>query len=94
MRTKEIKFGMTPSHPGAFIRTEALEERGLTVAKAARILGVRRAALADLLDENASLSPGMARRVERAFGFRADLLLRMQAWHETVRMRARADETE
>ena len=37
-----IKMGMTPPHPGTFIRIEALEELGLSVAAAARILGVRR----------------------------------------------------
>ena len=48
---------MTPSHPGAFIRLEVIEEFGLNVAAAARILGVRRATLSDLVNGNASLSP-------------------------------------
>ena len=39
--TGGIKIGMTPSHPGAFIRIEAVEEFRLSVAAAARILGVR-----------------------------------------------------
>ncbi|MCY4614584.1 MAG: hypothetical protein OXB94_13325 [Nitrospira sp.] len=42
MTSGGIKMGMTPPHPGAFIRIEALEELGLSVA-AARILVVRRA---------------------------------------------------
>ena len=92
MSTGGIKIGMTPSHPGAFIRFEVIEELGLSVAAAARILGVRRATLSDLLNGNASLSPEMALRVEKAFGVSMDLLLRMQAWHDTTRMRARADE--
>ena len=36
-----IKMGTTPPHPGTFIRIEALEELGLSVAAAARLLGVR-----------------------------------------------------
>ena len=36
-----IGTGMTPPHPGTFIRTEALEEPGLSVPAAARIPGVR-----------------------------------------------------
>jgi len=92
MSTGGIRIGMTPSHPGAFIRIEAIEEFGLTVAEAARILGVRRATLSDLVNGNASLSPEMALRVEKAFGLSMDLLLRMQAWHDAARMRARADE--
>ncbi len=87
-----IKMGMTPSHPGAFIRLEVIEEFGLNITAAARILGVRRATLSDLVNGNASLSPEMALRVEKAFGLSMDLLLRMQAWHDATRMRARADE--
>ena len=87
-----IKMGMTPSHPGAFIRIEVIEEFGLSVAAAARILGVRRATLSDLVNGNASLSPEMAMRVEKGFGVSMDLLLRMQAWYDATQMRARADE--
>ena len=90
--TDGIKIRMTPSHPGAFIRIEAVEEFGLSVAEAARILGVRRATLSDLLNGSASLSPEMAMRVEKAFGLSMDLLLRMQAWYDATQMRARADE--
>ena len=38
------------------------------MAAAARILGVRRATLSDLVNGNASLSPEMALRVEKALG--------------------------
>ena len=92
MSSDGIRMGMTPLHPGAFIRLEAIEEFGLNVTAAARILGVRRATLSDLLNGNASLSPEMALRVEKGFGLSMDLLLRMQAWHDATRMRARADE--
>ncbi len=77
---------------GTFIRIEALEEPGLSVSAAARVLGVRRATLSDLVNGNASLSPEMALRVEKAFGLSMDLLLRMQTWHDATRMRARADQ--
>ena len=92
MTSGDTKMGMTPPHPGTFIRIEALEELGLSVSAAARILGVRRATLSDLVHGRASLSPEMALRVEKAFGLSMDLLLRMQAWHDATRMRARADE--
>ena len=83
---------MTPSHPGDFIRTEVLEDLGLSVTQAAQILGVRRATLSDLLNGHASLSPEMALRIEKAFQVSMDLLLRMQAWYDAARMRAREDE--
>ncbi|MCE2488073.1 MAG: HigA family addiction module antidote protein [Desulfurellaceae bacterium] len=92
MATKGIKVNMTPSHPGDFIRTEVIEELGLTVTKAAEILGVRRATLSDLLNGNAALSPEMALRIEKAFDVSMDMLLRMQAWYDAAQMRARANE--
>ena len=64
----------------------------MSVSAAARILGVRRATLSNLVNGNASLSPAMALRIKKAFGLSMDLLLRMQAWHDATQMRARADE--
>ena len=92
MAAHGIKVNMTPSHPGDFIRTEILGELHLSVTAAAGILGVRRATLSALLNNNAALSPEMALRLEKAFGVRMDMLLRMQAWHDAASMRARANE--
>ena len=92
MVADEIKVNMTPSHPGEFVRMEIIEELGLNVTQAAEILGVRRATLSDLLNANSALSPEMALRIEKAFGVSMDMLLRMQAWHDASRMRARAEE--
>lgn len=87
-----VKVGMTPSHPGDFIRTEVVEELGLNVTRAAKVLGVRRATLSDLLNGRSALSPEMALRIEKAFGVDMEMLLKMQAWHDATRMRARADD--
>ena len=84
MADNGIKITMTPSHPGDFIRTEIVEELGLSVAKAAEILGVHQAALSDLLNSKSTLSPEMALRVEKAFGISMDTLLRMQAWYDAT----------
>ena len=89
-----MKVNMTPSHPGDFIRTEIIEELGLDLVQAAEILGVRRTALSELLNGNAALSPEMALRIEKVFDVSMDVLLRMQAWYDTARMRARADEVD
>lgn len=94
MEAVGIRVNMTPSHPGDFVRAEIIEELGLTVTKAAEILGVRRATLSDLLNENSALSPEMALRIEKAFGVSMDILLRMQAWHDASQMRARSAEIE
>ena len=92
MSKSGVEVNMTPSHPGDFIRTEIVEELGLSVTRAAEILGVRRATLSDLLNGKSALSPEMALRVEKAFGVGMDMLLRMQAWYDASQMRAREDE--
>ena len=86
------KVGMTPCHPGEFIREEILRELRLPVTRAAAILGVRRATLSDLVNAKAALSPEMALRIEKAFGVSMDTLLRMQAWYDSHAMRQRAGE--
>lgn len=91
--SKEItRVGMKPSHPGEFIREEILAELGLSVARAAEILGVRRATLSDLVNGHAAVSPEMALRIEKAFGVSMDTLLRMQAWYDSYTMRQKAGE--
>ena len=92
MTTEGIKINMTPSPPGDFIRTEIIEDLGLSITKTSQILGVRRATLSALLNGNAALSPEMALRIEKAFDVSMDMLLRMQAWYDASQMRARGNE--
>ena len=94
MSEASIEIGMRPPHPGSFIREEILEELGLSVARAAEILRIRRATLSDLVNEKAALSAEMALRIEKAFGVNMDTLLRMQAWYDGYTMRQRAAEIE
>lgn len=92
MARGNMKIGMQPSHPGGFVRTEILDELGLSISRAAEILGVRRATLSDLVNEKSVLSPEMALRIEKAFGVSMDTLLSMQAWYDGYAMRRRAKE--
>jgi antitoxin HigA-1 len=92
MADAPIKIGMRPSSPGEFIREEILAELGLSVSRAAEVLGARRATLSDLVNGNAALSAEMALRIEKAFGVSMDTLLRMQVWHDSYMMRQRAAE--
>lgn len=82
MADNGINITMTPSHPGDFIRTEIVEELGLSVSKAAEILGVHQATLSNMLNSNMPLSAEIALRIEKAFGISLDTLLRMQAWYD------------
>jgi addiction module HigA family antidote len=94
MSDTQVKIGMKPPHPGTFIREEILEELSLSVARAAEILGIRRATLSDLINGKAALSAEMALRIEKAFGVDMDTLLQMQAWYDGYMMRERAGEIE
>jgi addiction module HigA family antidote len=76
-----------PIHPGDFVRTEIIEAHGLSVTAAARVLGVSRPALSNLLNRNADLSGEMALRIEKAFGVNMDTLMRMQTAHDVARTR-------
>jgi addiction module HigA family antidote len=62
------------------------------VTEAAKVLGVRRATLSDLINANAALSAEMALRIEKAFGVKMETLLNMQAWHDAHAMRQREGE--
>jgi addiction module HigA family antidote len=79
-------------HPGDWLRTEILEPHGLNVTDAARHLGVTRQAMSNLLNSRARLSADMAIRFEKAFGVKADTLLRMQTNYELALARAREGE--
>lgn len=93
----------TPVHPGRIVRHDCLEPLGLSVSSAAKILGVSRQALNNIVNERAGISPEMAIRLTKAFGSTEETWLRMQmaydlaaarknASHITVR-RQRAPET-
>ena len=79
-----------PSHPGDVIVWSILEPLDLSVARAAEILGVRRATLSDLLHGKAALTPEMALRIEKAFGPDMNHLLRMQLAYDVAKTREHA----
>ncbi len=70
---------LNPPHPGRIVRQECIEALDLSVTEAAKVLGVTRQALNNLVNEKAAISPEMAIRLEKAFGSTADTWLRMQA---------------
>ena len=80
----------SPSHPGEMIREEVLNPLGLDVTKSAAVLGVTRPALSRVLNEKAALSPEMALRIEKAFGPKADHLMRIQLAYDMARARQKS----
>jgi addiction module HigA family antidote len=75
---------------GESIREELIAPLGLTVTDAARVLCISRPTLSTLLNEKSDVSADMALRIEKAFGFKMDTLLRMQNAYDIFRARKRA----
>jgi antitoxin HigA-1 len=67
-----------PPHPGRSIRSACLIPLGLTVTDGARLLGVTRQALNNVVNGKADISPEMAIRLSKAFGSTAETWLQMQ----------------
>lgn len=81
-------------HPGLWLRDEIVEPTGLSVTDLADHLHVSRQAMSKLLNGHQGLSAEMAIRFEKAFGLKADTLMRMQSAHELAEARAHEDEIE
>jgi addiction module HigA family antidote len=78
-----------PPHPGEIVREECLAPLGLTVTHGARVLGVTRQTLNNLVNERSGLSSEMAIRLEKAFGTSADLWVRLQTAYDLAQARRR-----
>jgi len=72
-----------PTHPGELLRDEVIPAVKLPKAEIARLLGISRQHLYDLLDEKKPLSPTMAVRVAKMFGGTPASWVRMQAAYDT-----------
>ena len=70
-----------PVHPGAYVRRHVFPA-GMTVTKAAKLIGIGRPALSNFLNGKAALSQEMARRLEHAFGANREELLDRQARYD------------
>lgn len=80
-----------PSHPGLVVRT-VIEDLGLSVTEAARVLGVTRQALHNVLAGRASVTAEMALRLSKAFGSTVELWLRLQMNYDLAQIRLREAE--
>ena len=71
-----------PPHPGLSVRHDCLEPLKLSVTQAARILGVTRQALNNLINGKSGISPEMAVRLDLAFGGGAETWLKQQLFYD------------
>jgi addiction module HigA family antidote len=75
-----------PVHPGALVQ-ECLNDLGLSVADAAKGLGISRQQLHNIVAERSGITPEMAVRFEMAFGSTAETWLRMQLNFDLAQVR-------
>ncbi len=80
-----------PPHPGLSIKLDCLEPLSLTVTEAAKVLGVSRKALSDLVNGHAGISPEMAIRLDKAFGGGATTWHALQAAYDMAQAMKQAD---
>lgn len=78
-------------HVGDWLKTEVVEPASISVNDLANHIGVSRQAVSSLLSGNAGLSADMAIRFEKAYGVKADTLLRMQTCYELAQARRYED---
>lgn len=76
-----------PVHPGRIVRHDCIEPLGLTVTKAAKVLGVTRQALNNVVNCRSGISPEMAIRLSKAFGSSPETWLRMQLAYDLAQAR-------
>ncbi len=80
-----------PVHPGRIVRQDCLEPLHLTVTAAARVLGVTRQTLNNVVNGKAGISPEMAIRLSKAFGSTAEAWLAMQTAFDLAQARKHED---
>ena len=72
-----------PTHPGEMLREDVIPATNKTKSEIARLLGISRQHLYDILDEKKPVSPAVAVRLGKLFGNGPGLWVRMQAAYDT-----------
>jgi addiction module HigA family antidote len=70
--------GLAPTHPGELLREDVLPGIGKPKAEIARLLGISRQTLYDILDEKQPITPAMALRIGKLTGTTPESWLNMQ----------------
>lgn len=78
MKKASIKRGLPAMHPGELLREEVLPALGKPKSEIARLLGISRQTLYDILDEKKPVTPAMALRIGKLCGNGPTLWLNLQ----------------
>jgi addiction module HigA family antidote len=79
-----------PPHPGLHVRHDCLEPLKLSVTEGAKVLGVSRQALNNLVNGKSGISPEMAVRLSKAFGGSPAVWLKMQLDYDLTQIARKA----
>jgi len=85
MTRKLPKRGLPPMHPGELLREEILPALDRPKTEIARLLGVSRQTLYDILEERQPVTPMMALRLGKLCGNGPDLWLNLQRRYDLQR---------
>ncbi|WP_227269317.1 HigA family addiction module antitoxin [Roseobacter weihaiensis] len=80
-----------PRHPGELLREDVLPAVNRPKAEIARLLGISRQHLHDILAERKPVSPEVAVRLGKLFGNGAGLWIRMQGTYDAWQASRRVD---
>jgi addiction module HigA family antidote len=89
MSPNHLTAGLRPTHPGEILREDIVPSLGKSKVEIAKLLGVSRAALYNIINEKAAITPDMALRLGKLLGGAADVWLTMQ---QTYDLRTREKE--
>lgn len=76
-------------HPGLGVRADCLDPFGLSVTEGAKILGVTRQALSNLINQKTALSWDLAIRISKAFGSTPDGWMQLQFQYDAAQAEER-----
>jgi antitoxin HigA-1 len=82
-----------PPHVGQLIREEFLEPNKISISKFAESLGVNRAYVSKIINEQAGVSPAMALRLAKVLNTSVGLWLNMQQQHDLWQAKKNTDLT-
>ena len=67
-----------PTHPGELIREDLLPETGISQTDLARLMGVSRRTISEVIHERRRLTPDIAFRLAKVFNSNSEMWLNMQ----------------
>lgn len=76
--TNPLVCGLAPMHPGELLREDILPAVGRPKTEIARLLGISRQTLYDILNEKQPVTPAMALRLAKMFGGNAESWTNLQ----------------